>query len=220
MLERDDAVFPLAWGGRAARDWYTGGLDPYGPASDRSLGFESLRGSRATAGVYAPPPPRVSGILRNPNRPVARGLYQPATVADYESRSGQLGTGGIHPIYEADEDGDAAGAHQGSRAISPDKEEEASANASDPFLTPTGGGVRESYRREETVPSRWRQRSRFRGARLGLRGGRRRGDPRRGRYSRRIGLVATSRGPDVAHPPAQHAVQGDQPEQRELQPQR
>jgi len=149
MLEREDAPFHFggAWGPKTAHSWYTGGHDPYGPAEKRrSLGFESLRGSRSNPNMYAPSGsnPRISGVLRNnPSRQNARGLYQPTTLADYESRAGQRGTGGIHPIYEADEDGEGNG-HSGgggedsSRSVSPDKDDEPASNASDPFLTPTG----------------------------------------------------------------------------------
>ncbi|CAK7235948.1 hypothetical protein SCUCBS95973_009439 [Sporothrix curviconia] len=104
-----------------------------------------------------PGPAFLSG--RKPSRNVARGLYQPTTINDYESllAAGAVGgavggavagngTNGIHPIYEADEEDDDSlaekgkrrgGAEKGSeestgRSVSPETEE-----LTDPFMTPS-----------------------------------------------------------------------------------
>ncbi|TPX11983.1 uncharacterized protein E0L32_007286 [Thyridium curvatum] len=122
MVEVDrGAAFPFEWGS-ATRSWYTGGDDPY-VRGGRSLGYESLRGSRPEQTFQPLPHPKE--VLRKPLRNTARGLYQPTTIADYESRAGQRGAGNIHPIYEADEDGG-----EGPVKESPENE--------DPFMTPTG----------------------------------------------------------------------------------
>ncbi len=212
MRERAGAAFPLAWGPRAAHDWYTGGHDPYSPAAGRSLGFESLRGSRD--GAYPPAPlPRVSGVMRNPVRQPARGSYQQASVADYEARTGQRAAGDIHPIYEAaDEDGDAAGdAGQDSRPISSDKDDDVSATASDPFLTPTGPSPEATEDRLSSPPQDrevqgWVSDVDAADAVLAARAA-----------GAGWGVPVSTCEPDVAYAPAEHALQGKQPYQRELQ---
>ncbi|EFX05404.1 hypothetical protein CMQ_3473 [Grosmannia clavigera kw1407] len=114
----------------------------------RSLGYESMRGSSrlgasvgsesdfSEKGMYAEEAIATAVIVRKPTRQIARGLYQPTTIADYEqvnsiiiggrsagSSSGgdggdggdggvgastvvAVGPGSIHPIYEADEEED------------------------------------------------------------------------------------------------------------------
>lgn len=139
MAERDDGLglmFP--WNAASAREWYTGGGDPYSQGQ-RSLGYESLRGGvrKTGATVYMPPPPSpssaaaaIGGRPRN-----ARGLYVPTNVNSYDFAPMGQASRNIDPIYEeADEDD---GADLGSKGnyhpISPDKEE----YDEDPFLTPT-----------------------------------------------------------------------------------
>ncbi|KAK4460950.1 hypothetical protein QBC42DRAFT_271297 [Cladorrhinum samala] len=139
MAERDDGfdlMFP--WNAASAREWYTGGGDPYSQGQ-RSIGFESLRGGvkKTGATVYMPPPPSpssaagaIGGRPRN-----ARGLYVPTNVNNYDFAPIGQANRNIDPIYEeADED---EGADLGSKGnyhpISPDKEE----YEEDPFLTPT-----------------------------------------------------------------------------------
>jgi len=131
MLERD-----FAWNADAARDWYTGGHDPY-VQGRRSLGYETLRGgsssSRSGASLYMPPPP----MTNTGGRPrAARGLYQPSTSI------GSTGGGydfaplrtsmknEIHPIYEDDEE-EENGDLGASGPISTRHDDD------DPFATPT-----------------------------------------------------------------------------------
>ncbi|KAM5345280.1 hypothetical protein ACJ41O_011142 [Fusarium nematophilum] len=88
MMERDDDP----WGTGSGAGWYTAGADPYA-AGERSLGYESLRGTRG--GVGALP-----------------GLHIPQKPASRPSRGGYVPTGPrpgsfpgpIHPIYEDDEE--------------------------------------------------------------------------------------------------------------------
>ncbi|ORY65233.1 uncharacterized protein BCR38DRAFT_457441 [Pseudomassariella vexata] len=131
MMERDDGH---------GSSWYTGANDPY-RSGGRSLGFESLRGRGNIDGSNSniPGNQQFAQIARKPIAPRgARGQYQPASTSDYEPRSGNRGgrAGPIHPIYEADEDGEM---HDENKPASPAKEavNRDSANYSDPFLTPT-----------------------------------------------------------------------------------
>ncbi|KAK1752138.1 hypothetical protein QBC47DRAFT_306091 [Echria macrotheca] len=132
MMENrgDDGIFP--WDADSARDWYTGGHDPY-IQGRRSLGYETLRGGGNTRSgpLYMPPP-----MASSSGRPrAARGLYQPSTSLDgrgtYDFTPLRIPMKNeIHPIYEDDEeeeDGDL-GVHSPSRMV-PDEE--------DPFATPT-----------------------------------------------------------------------------------
>ena len=125
MLERDGTFFP--WNADAARDWYTGGHDPY-VQGRRSLGYESLRGgsgSRGGGGGFAPLPPP----LARP-RGAARGLYQPSTgLGDFHPLRIPM-KNEIHPIYEDDEEEERADA-----PLSPTREE--CEEEDDPFATPT-----------------------------------------------------------------------------------
>ncbi|CAK7199736.1 hypothetical protein SEUCBS139899_002419 [Sporothrix eucalyptigena] len=157
----------INWG---ARDFYTGGHDPYNMGR-RSLGFESLRGAKSSPAFPTYQSPNIGGVDepripgpafssgRKPSRNVARGLYQPTTINDYESflALGAAGgavagnsTNGIHPIYEADEEDDDSmtekgkqradpekgGADSIGRSISPETEE-----LTDPFMTPSTQSV-------------------------------------------------------------------------------
>jgi len=134
MIERDSNLFP--WNGDSARDWYTGGHDPY-VQGRRSLGYESLRGgngSRGAGGFVALPPP-----MARP-RGAARGLYQPST--GFNGGSGDYGAlrppmkNEIHPIYEDDEgeEQDAADV-----PLSPTRDE--CDDDDDPFATPTNAAT-------------------------------------------------------------------------------
>ncbi|KAL6697326.1 hypothetical protein J3F84DRAFT_368632 [Trichoderma pleuroticola] len=117
MTERPDA-FP--WG---YRSWYTGGQDPYSSSGDdRSMGYESLRGSY---GGYAPVVP---GVARKPVSRQIRGGYIPANqLNSFVSTPGQ-----IHPIME-DEEEDLA-----YQRVNPAEATTPTSDAySDPFLTPT-----------------------------------------------------------------------------------
>ncbi|RFU77491.1 hypothetical protein TARUN_4705 [Trichoderma arundinaceum] len=118
MAERTDS-FP--WG---YRSWYTGGQDPYqSAANDRSVGYESLRGSY---GGYAPVVP---GVARKPVSRQLRGGYVPANAqqGSFMSTPGQ-----IHPIME-DEEEDLA-----YQRVHPNEVTTPTSEAySDPFLTPT-----------------------------------------------------------------------------------
>ncbi|KAH6605369.1 hypothetical protein Trco_007076 [Trichoderma cornu-damae] len=118
MAERDDA-FP--WG---YRSWYTGVQDPYRTgAGDRSLGYESLRGSY---GGYAPVVP---GVARKPASRQLRGGYVPANAQlhSFVSAPGQ-----IHPIMEDEEEDLAYQRVRPNEVATPTSEA-----CSDPFLTPT-----------------------------------------------------------------------------------
>ncbi|OAA57034.1 Galactose oxidase/kelch, beta-propeller [Niveomyces insectorum RCEF 264] len=168
-----NAAFPVHWRPQDVRNFYTGGLDPYKVGARSLKGFESLRETKSSPAFPSVRSPDVIGGgvdggdagnslntmfnagLRKPPRNVARGLYQPTTINDYENflatsgAAGSSNTVGIHPIYEADEeeeDGNlndparqtvaAAGTVQSSgRSISPETEDVASLN--DPFLTPS-----------------------------------------------------------------------------------
>ncbi|KAK3687376.1 hypothetical protein B0T22DRAFT_127175 [Podospora appendiculata] len=143
MLERDHdhgaaaGMFP--WNAAAARDWYTGGSDPY-VQGQRSLGYETLRGASARnhAGpsVYMPTPPMAAAAGRPRN---ARGLYQPTTGLSRGSSYDfpeLRAPGGIHPIYEDDEDEERDGDDGG---ISPERDEDHEGD--DPFQTPRGGAT-------------------------------------------------------------------------------
>ncbi|KAL7800225.1 hypothetical protein V8C37DRAFT_364531 [Trichoderma ceciliae] len=118
MSERSEA-FP--WG---YRSWYTGGQDPYRTgADDRSLGYESLRGSY---GGYAPVVP---GVARKPVSRQLRGGYVPANAQhnSFVSTPGQ-----IHPIMEDEEEDLAYQRVHPIEVTTPTSEA-----YSDPFLTPT-----------------------------------------------------------------------------------
>ncbi|ERT02552.1 uncharacterized protein SPSK_04813 [Sporothrix schenckii 1099-18] len=167
MVEKNGGNVPFGWGnGREGMGFYTGGHDPY--VGRRSLGFESLRRTKPSPAfpTYQSPnlhaddrsvPGAAFSNGRTPARNVARGLYQPTTINDYESflALGNNGgaaagnsTNGIHPIYEADEEDDDNGTDKGKqragaqtadstgRSISPETEE-----LIDPFLTPSTQSV-------------------------------------------------------------------------------
>ncbi|AEO70759.1 uncharacterized protein THITE_2122489 [Thermothielavioides terrestris NRRL 8126] len=155
MLERDHSAGIFPWTAAAAREWYTGGHDPY-TQGRRSLGYETLRGgARGGNSLYIPPRPLSSSGLSGRPR-AARGLYQPTTGSAYDFTPLSRAPNRIEPIYEADEDedGDLAAGHH---PLSPDKDErdtsthnnnnnnnnnddDAAADDDDdddPFLTPT-----------------------------------------------------------------------------------
>ncbi|KAK6085487.1 hypothetical protein SCUP515_00594 [Seiridium cupressi] len=124
MMEREDGQ---------GMGWYTGGHDPYITTS-RSLGYQSLQGGRGSMDggtpLYAPAP-----IIRKPIATrAARGQYQPTPTSSYDPPSGgrQQRSGAIHPIYEADEEANAA-----EEPISPIHNENRESTYSDPFTTPT-----------------------------------------------------------------------------------
>lgn len=118
MAERDDA---FSWG---YRSWYTGGQDPYRTGvNDRSLGYESMRGSY---GGYAPVVP---GVARKPVSRQLRGGYVPANnqLGNFAPTPGQ-----IHPIMEDEEE------DLGYQRVHPNEVHTPTSEAySDPFLTPT-----------------------------------------------------------------------------------
>ncbi|KAK4100244.1 hypothetical protein N658DRAFT_428065 [Parathielavia hyrcaniae] len=129
MLERYHGLGVFPWTAAAAREWYTGGLDPYSQGQ-RSLGYETLRGgSRAGPSLYMPPPPSASSFSNRPRG--AQGMHQPSTSA-YDFTPLTRAPNRIEPIYEADEDeeGDLGKGYP----LSPAKEEP---DDDDPFLTPT-----------------------------------------------------------------------------------
>ncbi|KAK5660535.1 hypothetical protein OQA88_13084 [Cercophora sp. LCS_1] len=127
--ERDEALRSLAqgvppmleapfppWDADSARDWYTGGSDPY-TNGRRSLGYETLRGAQNQRPVYLPPP--------RPRPAVARGLYQPSTSMNGGFHP--LSIPKIHPIYEDDEEDNEDKEVDLGTAVPDD----------DPFATPT-----------------------------------------------------------------------------------
>jgi hypothetical protein len=137
MMERDDG------GGMS---WYTGGHDPFESAG-RSLGFESLRAGRGSIdgsrnSIYGNEPTYANEhILQNDRRSIApraaKGQHQSTTAGSYDQLPGGRGgrSGAIHPIYEADEDGETHvlnGPSTPVRDVTRD-----SGNYSDPFVTPT-----------------------------------------------------------------------------------
>ena len=137
FLQNDDEMMERDGGGgffsRAAgygSGWYTGGQDPYDRGS-RSLGYESLRGSRSAPSFYDAPPTQQIPRKPVPSR-AARALYQPASSSDYDSRL--RGAGDIHPIAEADED---EGPFVTPDSISSNNTNDTDDTASDPFVTPT-----------------------------------------------------------------------------------
>ncbi|KAL8408208.1 hypothetical protein RB594_006849 [Gaeumannomyces avenae] len=124
----------MARGPSGPDEWYTGGPDPFVRGS-RSLGYESLRGARGPGGPSYPPP---MAMRKGANPRNARGMYVQAPGGFDNSGSpragGMLaGPGDIHPIYEADEDGEASLGPTAS--MSPDSKE--METSSDPFMTPT-----------------------------------------------------------------------------------
>lgn len=165
------AGLPVHWNSRdaAGSGFYTGGHDPYS-LGRRSLGFESLHGAQSSHAFPANHSPTSSGendlstpgatyaSFRKPARNVARGLYQPTTINDYESllaagaagAAAGSGASRIHPIYETEEEEDDYGAGKGKnsraptlgtadstdRSISPETEE-----LTDPFLTPSNRSI-------------------------------------------------------------------------------
>lgn len=154
MLERHDNISESLWGsaGAAAARWYyTGGHDPYLRDNEKSLGYESLRGSStrnngagsngAQGGDFdsdaimavEPVAGYKNAMRRKPAPRVAKGLYQPTGVD--ESRA----LGAIHPILEDEEDEMLAHG-----AMSPDKEMEG--GEEDPFMTPQASPTRERGR--------------------------------------------------------------------------
>jgi hypothetical protein len=133
MLERDsDDIFP--WTASSAREWYTGGHDPY-TLGRRSLGYESLRGgkSKNLPSLYIPPPPMSSSSGTRPRG--AKGLYTPSTgmgsSGAYDFTPAMRTPTRIEPIYEADEDED--GEKGANFPLNPEKDED---DDDDPFLTP------------------------------------------------------------------------------------
>lgn len=138
---------PPGWNGSAARDWYTGGSDPYFLGS-RSLGYETLRGPPGRTPTL--PPMALERASSTRSRAAARGLYIPTTgigatgAYEFASSAGHKTTtaaGGIHPIYEAeDEDGEQNGNVIGVGDTSPTyrhHQAPSSEAGSDPFITPT-----------------------------------------------------------------------------------
>lgn len=160
MLERDRNGDTFPWNADSARDWYTGGHDPY-VQGQRSLGYESLRGApRYMSSPYPPLPPAAASSGTGTGRlRAARGLYQPTTVlttggsGGYEFGGHRTPGGRIEPIYEADEDEDEEGDGKGKVKVdgvlvdapsggdgsptSPSHED----SSSDPFLTPVNAGT-------------------------------------------------------------------------------
>lgn len=147
MLERQHESSSL-WGSSlagAAGWYYTGGHDPY-LRDEKSLGYESLRGSRSggplpqQGGDFEEPMAvePVAGykttLRRKPVPRVAKGLYQPTGVD--ENRA----LGAIHPILEDEED--EISMHG---AMSPDREFEG-VGEDDPFMTPATSPDREQGR--------------------------------------------------------------------------
>ncbi|KAL2754254.1 hypothetical protein ACRALDRAFT_1081365 [Sodiomyces alcalophilus JCM 7366] len=130
MMERNDF-----W---SQQPWYTGGRGPYDLAGGRSLGYETLRGSRSSLqGGYGTQPPPGLFVPRKPVPRAARGAYQPAL-----SHTASLTSpGSIHPIYEADEEDpdDSAQTATHDRNHDPAPDTPASPTYSDPFATPTAG---------------------------------------------------------------------------------
>ncbi|KAH6632597.1 hypothetical protein F5144DRAFT_489420 [Chaetomium tenue] len=129
MLERDHSMGMFPWAAGAARDWYTGGDDPYSQGQ-RSLGYETLRSGSRPHSLYIPPPPSASTFSHRPKG--AKGLHQPTSSYDFTPLTRSPNR--IEPIYEADEDeeGDLGKGYP----LSPDKEERDDGD-DDPFLTPT-----------------------------------------------------------------------------------
>ncbi|KAK3353575.1 hypothetical protein B0T25DRAFT_455995 [Lasiosphaeria hispida] len=161
MLQRDhdepldDGIFQ--WDADSARDWYTGGHDPY-VQGRRSLGYETLRGAGGQRGGYQAPamPAPVGGRGR-----AARGLYQPSTGLGNGYDFAPLRTpkkNEIHPIYEDDEEeGDDDGDLGAQGLMSPQRDDD-----DDPFATPTGAATptaalfpppSSSSNRSESTPS-------------------------------------------------------------------
>ncbi|KAK3939885.1 hypothetical protein QBC46DRAFT_262317 [Diplogelasinospora grovesii] len=140
MLERDhgDGMYP--WNETSARDWYTGGHDPY-TQGRRSLGYETLRGGTQSSPtlLYFPSLPAAAASSSRPRGSVARGLYQPTTGTDRDfgnpmRSSTRKSQNGIHPIYEDDE-GDEDESSGGAVVSGPPSPAH---DPDDPFLTPTG----------------------------------------------------------------------------------
>ncbi|KAK4155420.1 hypothetical protein C8A00DRAFT_41970 [Chaetomidium leptoderma] len=132
MLEQNHGVGMFPWTAAAAREWYTGGDDPY-MQGQRSLGYESLRGgAKPLPSLYIPPPPSASSFSGRPR--AAKGLYQPTSSSSYDFTPLNRASNRIGPIYEADEDEDEDGDLGKGYPLSPDKEER---DDDDPFLTPT-----------------------------------------------------------------------------------
>jgi hypothetical protein len=137
---------PPSWTGSEARDWYTGGSDPYILGS-RSLGYETLRGTPGRTPTL--PPMALERSASTRSRSAAKGLYLPTTgigatgAYEFASSAGHNTTtaaGGIHPIYEAeDEDGEHNGNVTRTGNISPTHRHHqppSSEAGSDPFTTP------------------------------------------------------------------------------------
>ncbi|KAK3906325.1 hypothetical protein C8A05DRAFT_11923 [Staphylotrichum tortipilum] len=130
MLEHEHSTGMFPWTAAAAREWYTGGDDPY-QQGRRSLGYETLRGgARSAPSLYMPPPPSTSSFSSRPRG--AKGLYQPTTGSSYDFTPLSGAPNRIDPIYEADEDED--GDLGRTCPLSPDREDR---DDDDPFLTPT-----------------------------------------------------------------------------------
>lgn len=134
MIERPEGTFA----------WYTGGSARGYETESRSLGYESLRGARASMDAgretwwEETSPPQ---IRRKPVAALAgRGQYQQAPTAYEQTPPPARGSRNIHPIAEADEDGSLHDADIASYRRSLGHEPHGDHDYSDPFMTP----VRES----------------------------------------------------------------------------
>ncbi|KAK3374476.1 hypothetical protein B0T24DRAFT_296994 [Lasiosphaeria ovina] len=162
MLERGGMLGP--WNAASARDWYTGGLDPYDAGTGRrSLGYETLRGgTKSSPSLYLPASVGNGGGNGPSVRPraAARGLHQPpppeprSAAAGYDFTPLRSSNRNFEPIYEEanedglDDEGDlgaGAGRHplllHDERSGSNNNNNNNNNNTDDPFLTPTESGA-------------------------------------------------------------------------------
>ncbi|KAJ1333687.1 multipile epidermal growth factor-like domains protein 8 [Microdochium nivale] len=120
--------------------WHSSGGNGAGRRTEkRTLGFESLRGARASMDVGREPwweEDSPQQIRRKPIADPGRGQYQHAPTNSFDQPQRTHSTRGIHPIIEADEDGSMHDADITNEWVG-HAQDGRDYEHSDPFATPT-----------------------------------------------------------------------------------
>ncbi|KAH7030858.1 uncharacterized protein B0I36DRAFT_322638 [Microdochium trichocladiopsis] len=121
--------------------WYASGGAAGYQTEKRSLGYESLRGARASMDASIEPWWEETAPQHIRRKPVAalagRGQYQQAPTSSFEQSVPAHGSRNIHPIIEADEDGSMHDADIANHRMSLSHDPREDHDYSDPFVTPT-----------------------------------------------------------------------------------